>query len=87
MRVLGAGVRTAKVSSFVVVTFHIVWIKAGPILECLKLTNAMQKTCETLQNVADLYDDHVSMLQKTLNRFFLLRLIVIANFTRQGERC
>lgn len=27
--------------------------------DCLKLTKAMQKTSETLQNVADLYDDHV----------------------------
>lgn len=26
---------------------------------CLKLTKAMQKTSETLQIVADLYDDHV----------------------------
>ena len=28
-------------------------------LGCLKLTKAMQKTSETLQIVADLYDDHV----------------------------
>lgn len=27
--------------------------------ECLRLTKALQKTSETLQNVADLYDDHV----------------------------
>jgi hypothetical protein len=30
--------------------------------ECLKLTKAIQKTAETLQNIADLYDDHVSVL-------------------------
>ena len=28
-------------------------------LDCLKLTKALQKTSETLQSVADLYDDHV----------------------------
>lgn len=28
--------------------------------DCLKLTKAVQKTAETLQTVADLYDDHVS---------------------------
>ena len=27
--------------------------------DCLKLTKALQKTSETLQSVADLYDDHV----------------------------
>jgi sorting nexin-9/18/33 len=27
--------------------------------ECLKLTKAAQKTCETLQTVANLYDGHV----------------------------
>ncbi|KAJ8468877.1 hypothetical protein ONZ45_g17082 [Pleurotus djamor] len=27
--------------------------------DCLKLTKAMQKTSDTLQNIADLYDDHV----------------------------
>lgn len=30
---------------------------------CLKLTKAMQKTSETLQNVADLYDDHARRSQ------------------------
>jgi sorting nexin-9/18/33 len=29
-------------------------------LDCLKLTKAIQRTSETLQSVADLYDDHVS---------------------------
>jgi sorting nexin-9/18/33 len=33
----------------------------SPIPACLKLTKAMQKTCDTLQIVADLYDDHVSI--------------------------
>ena len=28
--------------------------------DCLKLTKAMQKTSETFQTVADLYEDHVS---------------------------
>jgi len=28
-------------------------------LECLKLTKAVQRTCETLQTVANLYDGHV----------------------------
>ncbi|KIP04499.1 hypothetical protein PHLGIDRAFT_75831 [Phlebiopsis gigantea 11061_1 CR5-6] len=31
--------------------------------ECLKLTKAMQKTSETLQNVADIYDDHARRTQ------------------------
>lgn len=32
--------------------------------ECLKLTKAVQKTCETLQTVANLYDGHVRELSK-----------------------
>jgi sorting nexin-9/18/33 len=32
-------------------------------LDCLKLTKAIQKTSETLQNVADLYDDHARRTQ------------------------
>lgn len=35
--------------------FHTLHILA----DCLKLTRALQKTSETLQGVADLYDDHV----------------------------
>lgn len=31
--------------------------------ECLRLTKALQKTSETLQNVADLYDDHARRTQ------------------------
>ncbi|KAF7316396.1 SH3 and PX-domain-containing 3 [Mycena indigotica] len=31
--------------------------------DCLKLTNAMQKTSEVLQSVADLYDDHARRTQ------------------------
>ncbi|KAJ2927149.1 hypothetical protein H1R20_g9926, partial [Candolleomyces eurysporus] len=31
--------------------------------DCLKLTKAIQKTSETLQNVADLYDDHARRTQ------------------------
>lgn len=29
------------------------------ISECLRLSKAIQKTCETLQTVANLYDGHV----------------------------
>jgi len=28
-------------------------------IECLDLTKALQKTSESLQSIADLYDDHV----------------------------
>ncbi|KAJ7598847.1 hypothetical protein C8J56DRAFT_915178 [Mycena floridula] len=31
--------------------------------DCLKLTKAMQKTCESLHSVADLYDDHARRTQ------------------------
>ena len=34
--------------------------------ECLQLTKAMQKTSETMQGVADLYDDHVSQPLRAL---------------------
>ncbi|TFK34438.1 hypothetical protein BDQ12DRAFT_366564 [Crucibulum laeve] len=34
------------------------WCWREDCSDCLKLTKAMQKTSETLQNVADLYDDH-----------------------------
>lgn len=33
--------------------------EADLFTECLKLTKSMQRTCESLQSVADLYDDHV----------------------------
>lgn len=29
-------------------------------VDCLKLTKAIQKTSDAIQNVADLYDDHES---------------------------
>ncbi|KAF9467849.1 hypothetical protein BDZ94DRAFT_1155100 [Collybia nuda] len=35
--------------------------------DCLKLTKAMQKTSETLQNVADLYDDHARRTQLVIH--------------------
>ncbi|TFK49029.1 PX-domain-containing protein [Heliocybe sulcata] len=39
------------------------WCWRDGCQECLKLTKAMQKTSETLQNVADLYDDHARRTQ------------------------
>jgi len=30
-----------------------------PVADCLRLTKAMQRTAESLQSVADLYDDNV----------------------------
>lgn len=55
---LGVGVKVVEVSQIFVTngSFRIVFTKP---LECLKLTKAMQKTAESLQSVADLYDDHV----------------------------
>jgi hypothetical protein len=51
----GVGVRAAKVrSSTELVSAHYIIPS-----DCLKLTRALQKTSETLQSVADLYDDHV----------------------------
>ncbi len=32
------------------------------LLDCLKLTKAMQFSSEALQNVADVYDDHVGLI-------------------------
>lgn len=56
--------------------------RANVPTECLKLTKAMQKTCETLQNVADLYDDHVSQ-SSWLFRSELLLMVDLAD--RLGE--
>ncbi|KZT25671.1 PX-domain-containing protein [Neolentinus lepideus HHB14362 ss-1] len=39
------------------------WCWRDSCQECLKLTKAVQKTSETLQNVADLYDDHARRTQ------------------------
>ncbi|EPQ52264.1 PX-domain-containing protein [Gloeophyllum trabeum ATCC 11539] len=39
------------------------WCWRDGCRDCLKLTKAMQKTSETLQNVADLYDDHARRTQ------------------------
>lgn len=36
------------------------WCWRDDCQDCLKLTKAVQKTAETLQSVADMYDDHVS---------------------------
>ena len=33
---------------------------------CLKLTRALQKTSETLQSVADLYDDHARTIPRSI---------------------
>jgi hypothetical protein len=53
----GAGEKVVQVNKFsprenkvVDFVFH---------LECLKLTKATQKTCETLQTIANLHDGHV----------------------------
>ncbi|KAJ7640857.1 hypothetical protein DFH06DRAFT_1052595 [Mycena polygramma] len=39
------------------------WCWREGCTDCLKLTKAMQKTSETLQSVADLYDDHARRTQ------------------------
>ncbi|KAJ7064910.1 hypothetical protein C8F01DRAFT_1128718 [Mycena amicta] len=39
------------------------WCWREGCTDCLKLTNAMQKTSEALQSVADLYDDHARRTQ------------------------
>ncbi|KZP24998.1 hypothetical protein FIBSPDRAFT_734676 [Athelia psychrophila] len=39
------------------------WCWRDECEDCLKLTKAMQKTSESLQNVADLYDDHARRTQ------------------------
>lgn len=39
------------------------WCWRSRCEECLKLTKAVQKSSETLQNVADLYDDHARRTQ------------------------
>lgn len=36
------------------------WCWRDDCQDCLKLTKAVQKTAETLQSVANMYDDHVS---------------------------
>lgn len=56
---LGAGEKDATVLQTLITKYcrtHIC------ILDCLRLTKAIQKTSESLQTVADLYDDHVSGL-------------------------
>lgn len=42
--------------------------------ECLSLSKSIQRTAETLQNVADLYDDHVCNLFLSLPHLISLRL-------------
>jgi len=37
-------------------------LDANERAECLALTKAMQRTADSLQSVADLYDDHVRTL-------------------------
>jgi len=40
--------------------FYVVRVYGNSItIECLSLTKAVQKTCETMQTVANLYDGHV----------------------------
>ena len=55
----GVGNRTARVSTCIArqILYLIV------VIECLRLTKALVKTGETLQSVADLYDDHARRTQ------------------------
>jgi hypothetical protein len=55
----GVGAKTVKVSKYTQILRgqKCAELKRG----CLKLTKAMQKTSETLQSVADLYEDHVRL--------------------------
>jgi len=53
----GAGEKTVQVNKFSRLEDKV--IDFVFYLECLKLTKATQKTCETLQTVANLYDGHV----------------------------
>lgn len=55
--VLGVGEKGATVRDECVQTFKFIQTICE---DCLKLTKAMQKTSETFQTVADLYEDHVS---------------------------
>lgn len=59
MTVLGAGEKDAQVHTFVLSFVHVNYYYSPLPLECLKLSKAVQKTCETLQTVANLYDGHV----------------------------
>lgn len=59
MTARGVGERIVKV--FRLVEFHPVFPNDHS-KDCLKLTKAIQKTSETLQNIADLYDDNVGWL-------------------------
>jgi hypothetical protein len=56
--VRGVGERVAKVR---VSLYHAESAKTQMVEDCLRLTKAMQRTAETLQSIADLYDDHVSL--------------------------
>ena len=38
------------------------WCWRDDCADCLRLTKCMQKTAETFQGVADLYDSHVSLI-------------------------
>jgi sorting nexin-9/18/33 len=44
------------------VVFEVLRLTKTWLEDCLKLTKSMQKTSDTLQIVADLYDDHVGVL-------------------------
>jgi len=56
---LGVGVKAVKVLAWF---YRVSRFTKASLEDCLKLTKAMQKTSDTLQSVADLYDDHVSAL-------------------------
>lgn len=55
MMTLGVGAMIAKVRNQILAIHRLI----AQWTDCLKLTKAVQKTAETLQTVADLYDDHV----------------------------
>jgi len=49
--------------------------------ECLKLTKAVQKTCETLQTVANLYDGHV----RDIYAYYQITVQLISCLARHAE--
>ena len=57
----GAGEKIVQVIYFLL-QVSLIDLYLFSYLECLKLTKAIQKTCETLQTVANLHDGHVCTL-------------------------
>lgn len=50
--------------------------------ECLSLTKSIQRTSETLQSVADMYDDHVCVIPQ----YFTVRMELMNLFLSQARR-